>query len=123
MGDWDSQTIKTPSQTWIVMQFIKQEHREKQESRAYITNTRTQTLGILEAAVFRVHLGTVLSEASFSQVGFQSLTLGALNKYVWTKVAMCQGPFVTQLTNCSLQENSQFFPKETVSGHRYSVKN
>ena len=35
---------------------------------------------------------------------------------------MCQAPFVTQLTNHSLQENSQFFPKETISVYRYWVK-
>ena len=41
--------------------------------------------GIPEAAILGVHLGTVPREASFPQVGFQSLTLGALLKYVLDK--------------------------------------
>ena len=38
-----------------------------------------------EAAVVGVHLGTVLSEASFPQVGSPSLTLGGMFKYVLDK--------------------------------------
>ena len=41
--------------------------------------------GIPEAAAFGVRLQTILSEASFPRVGFPSLTLGTLLKYVLDK--------------------------------------
>ena len=64
-------------------------------------------------------LGTVLSEESFPPVGSQSLTLGALLKCVLDKSGYVPRAFVTRLSDRSLWENGQFFPKGAIGVPRY----
>ena len=77
---------KKPSQRWIAKHFIKQEQRESKNQEHTSPDRKSPTpkhtcWGISETA-FRVRLGEVPSAASFPQLRFQSLPLGAVLNYV-----------------------------------------